>query len=111
MGWGRANTAVIEVDQRPVGVEAALDLRPIIFITGQIDCRVASRIVTGLNRPGDRIPAEHHVTSARNGRQAAEECASRTDLAKSFSLRVSGHRGSLVFTPLAAARQARPDRR
>ena len=37
----RADAAVIEVDERPIGVEAALDLRPVIFVAGQVAGRFA----------------------------------------------------------------------
>ena len=73
--WRRADTAVIEVDERPIGVEAALDLRPVVFVTRQIARRLARRIATGQGGPRHGVAAEQCPGRPRG--QTTEELSPR----------------------------------
>ena len=73
--WRRADTAVIEVGKRPIAVEAALNLRPVIFVTGQIARRIARCIATGQGSPRHGVRAEQRP-GGRHG-QTSEELAPR----------------------------------
>ena len=69
------NAAVVEVDQRAVGVEAALDFRPVILVGGQLAARASGRIVTGAHGTSKGIGPKSRSEQA--GGAAGQEGTSR----------------------------------
>jgi hypothetical protein len=86
MGRSRANTAIVKVDQRSVGVKTALNFRPVIFIACQIGRGIALRLSTRLSRTGDCISAKSDLKSARNRSQASKKPAPRSHLAATLDV-------------------------
>ncbi len=78
-----ADTAVIEVDDRPIGVERALDLRPVIFVAREVTGRLALRVARRTERPSDRVTPERR--EGRPGGERAHEPAPRFVFAPSLA--------------------------
>ncbi len=50
VGWRGADAAVVEVDDRAVGIKSSLDLRPVIFIGGELARLALAGILVGARR-------------------------------------------------------------
>jgi hypothetical protein len=71
----RRDTAVVEVDQRPVGVERALNLGPVQLVLGDLERRPAAGDDVRLEELREGVLAEHGEGHAGQGEAANERAA------------------------------------